>query len=88
VAKKSAHVAEFTPGRKRKSLIEWNDPTRQAQILDWHHRAQDFGLEVEDHEEYAQSHPYEEPRKVLEHEEPEAFEEQRIPLRDDFERGR
>jgi RNA polymerase primary sigma factor len=85
VPRKSARVAAFTPSSKRKSLIEWNDPSRQAQILDWHHRAQDFGLEVEDHEHYAQSHPYEAPRQVLEHEEPEAFEEQRIPVRDDFE---
>ena len=83
--RKSAGVTAFTPTPTRKSLIEWTDPARQAHVLDWHHRAKEFGLDVEHHEEYAQTHPYEEPRQVLEHEEPEAFEEQRIPTRDEFE---
>ena len=86
MARKTGRVAEFTPGPARTSLIEWNDPSRQAHVLDWHHRAREFGLEVDEHEEYAQGHPYEEPRQGLEHEEPEAFEEQRIPGRDGFER--
>jgi RNA polymerase primary sigma factor len=85
MAKTPARVAAFRPGAKRKSLIEWNDPSRQAHILDWHHRAKDFGLEVEDHDEYAQSHPYDEPRQVLEHEEPEAFDDQHIPAREELE---
>ena len=84
--RKSARVAAFSSGATHKSLIEWNDPSRQAQILDWHHRAKDFGLDVEEPEHYAESHPYEEPRQVLEHEEPEAFEEQHIPARDEYER--
>jgi hypothetical protein len=39
----------FKPGRRRKSLIEWKDPARQAQVLDWRHRAQEFGVSIEPH---------------------------------------
>jgi RNA polymerase primary sigma factor len=68
----------FTPGARRPSLIEWGDPSRQAQILDWHHRARDFGLEVDEREEAGT--PFDlEPRKLLADEEPEAFAPQPIP---------
>ena len=88
MAKKSARPATlaFKPGAKRKSLIEWNDPSRQAQILDWHHRARDFGLAVEDREDSeGGGHLDIEPRQLLEEEEPEAFEDQPIRRRADFE---
>ena len=63
----------FKPGQKRKSLIEWN-PSRQAQILDWHHRAKDYGLAVEEREDLEEGQPSEvEPRRLLEDEEPAAF---------------
>ena len=74
----------FKPGdrRKRSSLIEWSDPSRQAHILDWHHRAHEFGLAVEEHEDERQ--PFElEPRRVLADEEPEAFAPQPIPDSDE-----
>ena len=48
----------FKPGAKRKSLIEWN-PSRQAQILDWHHRAKDYGLAVEEREDLEEGQPFE-----------------------------
>jgi RNA polymerase primary sigma factor len=32
-------------------LIEWDDPRRQDHVLDWHHRALEFGLDVADHED-------------------------------------
>jgi RNA polymerase primary sigma factor len=65
-------------------LIEWN-PSRQAQILDWHHRAKDYGLEVEEREDAEEGHPYgAEPRRLLEEDEPEAFTDQPIRRRDDF----
>jgi RNA polymerase primary sigma factor len=85
VAKKTARAGAiaFRPGT-RGSLIEWNDPSRQAQILDWHHRAKDFGLAVEDREESDEEATYEEPRQILEHDEPEAFVEQPIRRRTDF----
>ena len=77
-------MAKNTPGRKplafkapgrRKSLIEWNDSSRQAHILDWHQRAQGFGLAVDEHE--AQEDLYN-PKDVLDHEEPEAYAPQHI----------
>src|SRR5688500_5892601 len=59
VARKTApSTLAFKPGAKRKSLIEWN-PSRQAQILDWHHRAKDYGLAVEEREEIEEGQPYE-----------------------------
>jgi RNA polymerase primary sigma factor len=77
VAKKTPErtpLAFKAPGR-RKSLIEWNDSSRQAQILDWHHRAQGFGLAVDEHPEDEDLY---DPKDVLEHEEPEAFSRQHI----------
>jgi RNA polymerase primary sigma factor len=32
-------------------LIEWDDLGRQEHVLDWHHRALEFGLDVADHED-------------------------------------
>jgi RNA polymerase primary sigma factor len=86
VAKKSAKAATLTfkPGAKRGSLIEWNDPSRQVQVLDWHHRAKDFGLAVEDRQESDEEASYDDPRRLLEHDEPEAFVDQPIRRRDDF----
>jgi RNA polymerase primary sigma factor len=87
VARKNARTSPlaFKPGSKRSSLIEWN-PSRQAQILDWHHRAKDYGLTVDEREDQEEGQPYEvEPRQPLEEEEPEAFTEQPIRRRDDYE---
>ena len=47
MAKKTAETLPFRAGRRRKSLIEWEDPSRQAHVLDWRQRAHDFGLEVD-----------------------------------------
>ncbi len=81
VAKKTARtntLAFKKPGRPRKSLIEWNDPSRQVQVLDWKQRAQEFGLNVDEREE--SDVPYEiEPARLLRSEEPEAFAAQPIP---------
>src|SRR6187401_1640276 len=87
VAKKAGNSSTlaFKPGTKRSSLIEWN-PARQAQVLDWHHRAKDYGLAVEEREDAEEGQPYDiEPRQLLEEEEPEAFADQPIRRRDDFE---
>jgi RNA polymerase primary sigma factor len=84
VAKKSSprRALAFKPGRRRGSLIEWGDPSRQAHVLDWHNRAREFGLDVEERDE-AES-PYElEPKRLLADEEPEAFARQPIPEDDD-----
>jgi RNA polymerase primary sigma factor len=86
VAKKTARAGTLTfkAGRRKGSLIEWNDPSRQVQILDWHQRAKDFGLAVEDREESEEDATPDEPRQLLEHDEPEAFAEQPIRRRSDF----
>ena len=87
VAKKSARPSPlaFKPGSKRSTLIEW-DPSRQAQILDWRHRAKDYGLEVDEREDIEEGQPYPvEPRQLLEDEEPEAFADQPIRRRADYE---
>jgi len=71
---------EFTPARRRKALIDWNDPSRQAHVLDWRHRAQEFGLAVETHEELEDAgQPFApNPEQILHDEEPEAFEDQPV----------
>ena len=88
MAKKTARAGalSFKPGKTgaRGSLIEWNDPSRQAQILDWHHRAKDFGLAVEAREESEEDATFDAPRQILEHDEPEAFADQPIRRRSDF----
>jgi len=67
------------PGRPRTSLIEWTDPSRQAHVLDWRLRAQEFGLAVEEREETDPRGPYDDPGRLMREEEPEAFAEQPIP---------
>jgi RNA polymerase primary sigma factor len=87
VAKKTAGPSPlaFKTGAKRTSLIEWN-PSRQAQILDWHHRAKDYGLAVDEREDAEEGQPYSvEPRQLLQEEEPEAFSDQPIRRRADYE---
>src|SRR3954462_2515108 len=79
VAKKAhASALAFKPKRGRKSLIEWNDPSRQAHVLDWHHRAQEFGLAVTDHDEEEPVPFAVETKRLLEHDEPEAFVPQHV----------
>jgi RNA polymerase primary sigma factor len=52
-------------------LIDWNEPERNMHVLDWRHRAQDFGLmPVEESEDPGVVLP---PDRLLEEEEPEAF---------------
>jgi RNA polymerase primary sigma factor len=76
---------EFSPTKRSKALIDWNDPSRQAHVLDWRHRAQDFGLAVETHDDLEEAgQPFvPSPEQILHDEEPEAFEDQ--PVRADQE---
>jgi RNA polymerase primary sigma factor len=72
-------VAHKPPGGgRRRSLIEWDDPSRQAHVLDWRHRAREFGLTVEDREVDDPALTGE-ARELLEDEEPEAFAAQPVP---------
>ena len=73
----------FRAGARRKSLIEWNDPSRQAHILDWRQRAHGFGLDVDEREDTVEGHPFVPPERLLEEEEPEAFTDQPIPHDDE-----
>ena len=84
MAKKTtgSNTLPFKPGRRgrpRTSLIEWNDPSRQAHVLDWRQRAQEFGLAVDGREEADPHRPYEDERERLVHDdEPEAYADQTI----------
>jgi RNA polymerase primary sigma factor len=83
MAKKTtrANTLPFKPGRRgrpRKSLIEWNDPSKQAHVLDWRQRAQEFGLAV-DRDETDPRRPYEESGQLVHDDEPEAYADQPIP---------
>jgi RNA polymerase sigma factor (sigma-70 family) len=71
---------EFTPTKRRKALIDWNDPSKQAHVLDWRHRAQEFGLAVDTHEDLEDAgRPFAPtPEQILHEEEPEAFEDQPV----------
>jgi RNA polymerase primary sigma factor len=80
----SPPTLKFTPGRRRRSLIEWSDPARQAQVLDWHHRAQEFGLEVDDRDSDEPRPGEIEPDRLLAEDEPEAFARQSIGEPDSF----
>ena len=74
----------FKAPRRRKSLIEWNDPSKQAHILDWRHRAQEFGLSVEPRDDSDEGQPFaQDAEQILHDEEPEAFEDQAIPIEED-----
>jgi RNA polymerase primary sigma factor len=69
----------FRAGTRRKSLIEWNDPSRQAHILDWRERAHGFGLDVHEPDNEEEGQPFVPPERLLQDEEPEAFADQPIP---------
>jgi len=86
VAKKSSPspLSFNKPRGRKKSLIEWNDPSRQAHVLDWRHRAEEFGLAVhEPEDEEGPGFPVP-PAHLLEHDEPEAFTSQRVRDDHDF----
>ena len=54
-------------------------PSKQAHILDWRHRAQEFGLSVETREDLDEGQPFvPDAEQILRDEEPEAFEDQTI----------
>jgi RNA polymerase primary sigma factor len=60
------------------SLVDWREADRNAHVLDWRERAHSFGLvPIEDHDAIAPS-VVEPPERLLEEEEPEAFEDQPI----------
>ena len=75
-----------TKASRRKSLIEWNDPSNQVHVLDWRRRAHEFGLDVEERDDTEEGQPFQvAPERLLTEEEPEAFTAQPVPGRDGFE---
>src|SRR3954468_16616489 len=79
MSKASSKPLEFTPKRRKKALIDWNDPSKQAHVLDWRHRAQEFGLAVDTHEELEDGQRFAPTAaQILHDEEPEAFEDQAV----------
>ena len=71
---------------RRKSLIEWSDPSNQVHVLDWRRRAHEFGLDVDEREDREKGEPFQvEPERLLAEEEPEAFAAQPVPGGEDFE---
>jgi RNA polymerase primary sigma factor len=74
----------FRPDRRHTSLIEWNDPSTQAHILDWRQRAQGFGLNVDERDEGEQGEPLAAPaERLLREDEPEAFADQPVGIDDE-----
>jgi RNA polymerase primary sigma factor len=90
VAKKSSPspLAFTSPRGRKKSLIEWNDPARQTHVLDWRHRAQEFGLAVNEPEDEERAPFAVPPKRLLEDEEPEAFAPQHVGDEHEFEAER
>ena len=58
------------------SLVDWREPKRNAHVLDWRERAHSFGLVPLDDQGEMELPIVEPPERLLEEEEPEAFDEQ------------
>jgi RNA polymerase primary sigma factor len=69
------------------SLIDWQDPDRNARILDWRKRAREFGLLPVGDPDAAQDAPEsglpQAPEQLLHDEEPEAFDDQHLDDEED-----
>ena len=76
----SSTTLEFPRARRKASLIEWNDPARQAQVLDWRRRAHDFGLAVEPRSDADAEVLDDQPQDLIEEDDPEALAEPRLHL--------
>ena len=60
------------------SLIDWREPARNADVLDWRRRAHEFGLGATDDGDEAGAHSCEPPERLLREEDAEAFDDQPI----------
>jgi RNA polymerase primary sigma factor len=72
------------PAREAGSLIDWTKPQRNAHLLDWRQRAQEFGLVATDETDEATVLP---PDRLLQEDDPEAFDEQALDGADDGEKA-
>jgi RNA polymerase primary sigma factor len=75
-------------GARKDSLIDWREPERNLHVLDWRERAHQFGLVPIDHDEPDERHPLalQTPHRLIEEEEAEAFDDQRIEAEDEPDR--
>jgi RNA polymerase sigma factor (sigma-70 family) len=77
MAKRTSHVSSTPQGRAGgESLVDWREPERNARVLDWRERAHEFGLIPIEGQGPKGPSIVEPPERLLEEEEPEAFEEQ------------
>jgi RNA polymerase primary sigma factor len=71
-----------TPGRpaagQSSSLIDWREPERNADVLDWRRRAHEFGLSAGEEGEEREDHRPLDPDRLLIEEDAEAFADQSI----------
>jgi RNA polymerase primary sigma factor len=67
---------------RRRSLIDWSEPERNAQVLDWRARAQQFGL-VPQAQDPINISAASAPDRLIEEEEPEAVSDQPVFERDE-----
>jgi RNA polymerase primary sigma factor len=74
------------PRGRAEALIDWQDPERNARILDWRSRARDFGLlpapEGDSSSDAAESGLPSTPEQLLHDEEPEAFDDRHFEERE------
>src|SRR5688572_15435893 len=77
-----AHKQAPRPRGRRGSLIDWRDPDRNNDVLDWRRRAHEFGLVPvdtwTDDAEPRSPGAIDGPERLLHDEEPEAFEDQHV----------
>jgi RNA polymerase primary sigma factor len=76
-----AHDAPTEP------LIDWHEPERNMHVLDWRQRAHEYGLLPGEETDDAEETVITPPERLLEEEEPEAFDERPIRARLDEEPG-
>jgi RNA polymerase sigma factor (sigma-70 family) len=82
MATAASHEPRQPRGRPRgraRSLIDWNDPDRNAHVLDWRQRAHEFGLvPIGADDDAGVMVVPDAPERLLHEEEPEAFEDQHV----------
>src|SRR5437773_1599150 len=74
--------SDLPPSRRRRSdaasLVDWREPERNAHVLDWRERAHGFGLVPLEESGAVEEVVIDPPSRLLEEEEPEAFDRQRF----------
>jgi RNA polymerase primary sigma factor len=74
-----AGQADTAGSERGTSLIDWQEPDRNAHVLDWRARAHEFGLvPLDEHDHTAATLIHQPPEQIIEEEEDEAFEPQDI----------